>query len=171
MTDATPLNAEQLAAYLALKEVSSLLEHAVEQQLREDGGLSGPQFEILARLNVAASGRLRMTDLADGLVYSRSGLTYQAAQLEKAGLITRTPAEDDERSIVVEMTPAGRALLGQVMPGHIEVVQQLMLNALSRTDIAAITDILGRVRDQMRAAPGRSAAPRSPRGRSPRRTG
>ena len=171
MTDATPLNAEQLAAYLALKEVSSLLEHAVEQQLREDGGLSGPQFQILARLNAAATGRLRMTDLADGLVYSRSGLTYQAAQLEKAGLITRTPAEDDERSIVVEMTPAGRAVLGQVMPGHVEVVQRLMLDALSRADIAAITDILGRVRDQMRAAPARSAAPRSPRGSSTRRSG
>jgi DNA-binding MarR family transcriptional regulator len=171
VTDATPIDAEQLAAYLALKEVSSLLEHAVEKQLRVDGGLSPPQFQILARLNAAAAGRLRMTDLADGLVYSRSGLTYQAAQLEKAGLITRTPAEDDERSIVVEMTPAGRAVLGKVMPGHVEVVQQLMLNALSRTDIAAITDILGRIRDQMRAAPARSAAPRSPRGSSPRRTG
>jgi DNA-binding MarR family transcriptional regulator len=112
-----------------------------------------------------------MTDLADGLVYSRSGLTYQAAQLETAGLIMRTPADDDERSIVVEMTPAGRAVLAKVMPGHIEVVQRLMLNALNRKDIAAITDILGRVRDQMRAAPARSAAPRPPRGSSARRTG
>jgi DNA-binding MarR family transcriptional regulator len=171
VTDATPMEPEQLAAYLALKEVSSLLEHAVEQQLQADGGLSGPQFQILARLDGSATGRLRMTDLADSLVYSRSGLTYQAAQLEKAGLITRTPAEDDERSIVVEMTPAGRAVLGKVMPGHIEVVRRLMLNALNRKDIATITDILGRVRDQMRAAPARSAAPRTPRGSSPRRSG
>ncbi len=157
MTDATPLDAEQLAAYLALKEVSSLLEHAVEQQLRADGGLSGPQFQILARLMDAPAGHLRMTDLADSLVYSRSGLTYQAAQLEKAGLITRTPAEDDERSITVTLTPAGRELLGRVMPGHVEVVQRLLLTSLSRADIAAITDILSRVRDRMRTAPPRSA--------------
>ena len=52
-----------------------------------------------------------------------------------------------------------------------EVVQRLLLNALNRKDIAAITDILGRVRDQMRAAPARSAATRSPRGSSPRRSG
>jgi DNA-binding MarR family transcriptional regulator len=157
VTDATSLDPDELAAYLALKEVGSLLDHAVEQQLREAGGLSGPQFQILARLHDSPRGHLRMTDLADSLVYSRSGLTYQAMQLEKAGLITRTPAEDDERSIIVTLTPAGREVLGRVMPGHIEVVQRLLLTSLSRTDIAAITDILGRVRDRMRTAPPRSA--------------
>ena len=160
MTDATPLDAEQLRAYLVLKEVSSLLEHAVEQQLRVDGGLTGPQFQILARLHDAPGSRLRMTDVADGMVYSRSGLTYQAGQLEQAGLIARTPAEDDERSIMVTLTPAGRERLGQVLPGHVEVVQRLLLNSLDRADIAAITEVLGKVRDRMRTAPPRSAAPR-----------
>ena len=164
MTEATsPLPPEQLAAYLTLKEVGSLLEHAVEKQLRDEGGLTVPQFQILARLNVAAGGRLRMTDLADGLVYSRSGLTYQAAQLEKAGLVTRTPGEDDERSVTVTLTATGRAALQHVMPGHVEVVQRLFLDVLEPGDIAAITGILGRVRDRMRAAPPRSAAPRPPR--------
>jgi DNA-binding MarR family transcriptional regulator len=171
VTDATPLNRAQLAAYLALTEVSSLLGHAVDQQLRLDGDLSRPQFQILARLNVAPAGRLRMTDLADGLVYSRSGLTYQAGLLEKAGLVTRTPGEDDERSVTVTMTAAGRDRLNTVMPGHVEVVQRLMLSALSPDDIAILTDVLGRVRAKMRSAPPRSAAPRPERGSSPRRTG
>jgi len=160
VTDATPLTAEQLRAYLVLKEVSSLLAHEVEQQLRVDGGLTGPQFQILARLNDAPGARLRMTDVADSLVYSRSGLTYQAGQLEKAGLITRAPAEDDERSVMVTLTPAGRERLQRVLPGHIEVVQRLLLNSLDREDIATITGILGKVRDRMRTAPPRSAAPR-----------
>ncbi|WP_084297888.1 MarR family winged helix-turn-helix transcriptional regulator [Actinoplanes friuliensis] len=166
MTEATPMDAEQLGAYLALKDVSSLLEHAVEQQLRVDGGLSGPQFQILARLSAAPERRLRMTDVADSMVYSRSGLTYQAGQLEKAGLIKRTPGEDDERSIIVTLTPAGQARLDQVLPGHIEVVQSLLLTSLSRRDITTITEILGRVRDRMRTAPPRSAAPRSTATRS-----
>jgi DNA-binding MarR family transcriptional regulator len=171
VTDATPLDPEQLAAYLALKEVSSLLEHAVERQLRVDGDLTGPQFQILARLRASAAGRLSMTDLADGLVYSRSGLTYQAGLLEKAGLISRSPGEDDERSVTVTLTPAGRDRLDQVMPGHVELVQRLMLSAMSRKDVATITDILGRVRDRMRTAPPRSAAPRPRRGNSPRTQG
>jgi DNA-binding MarR family transcriptional regulator len=168
VTDATPLDAEQLAAYLALQEVSSLLEHAVARQLRVDGDLTTPQFQILARLRASAAGRLSMTDLADGLVYSRSGLTYQAGLLEKAGLISRSPGEDDERSVTVTLTPAGRDRLDQVMPGHVELVQRLMLSAMSRKDITTITDILGRVRDRMRTAPPRSAAPRSAAAR-PRR--
>jgi DNA-binding MarR family transcriptional regulator len=171
VTDATSLNRAQLAAYLALTEVSSLLEHAVAQQLRADGGLTTPQFQILARLNVAPGGRLRMTDLADGLVYSRSGLTYQAGLLEKSGLVSRSPGEDDERSVTVTLTDGGRDRLNTVMPGHVEVVQRLMLSALSDDDIAVLTDVMGRIRTQMRQAPPRSAAPRPERGNSPRRNG
>ena len=107
------------------------------------------------------AGHLRMTDLADGLVYSRSGLTYQAAQLEKRGLVSRTPGADDERSVTVTLTPAGRAVLADVMPGHVEVVQRLMLDALTPADITTVAGILGKVRDHMRTAPPRSAAPRA----------
>jgi DNA-binding MarR family transcriptional regulator len=159
VTEPTRLAPAQLAAYFALTEVSSLLEHAVEQQLRTDGGLTTPQFQILARLN-SAGGRLRMTDLADGLVYSRSGLTYQAAQLQKRGLVSRTPGAADERSVEVTLTPAGRNVLAQVMDGHVEVVQRLMMSTLADADIAVLTEVLGRVRDHMRTAPPRSAAPR-----------
>jgi hypothetical protein len=83
VSEATPgLNSEQLGAYFALMEVSSLLQYAVDEHLRADGDLSYVQFQILARLVDAPDGRLRMTDLADGVVYSRSGLTYQAGLLE-----------------------------------------------------------------------------------------
>jgi DNA-binding MarR family transcriptional regulator len=165
------LGAGQLAAYLALQEVSSVLQHAVEQQLKADGGLTNPQFQILARLRAAPDERARMTDLADGLVYSRSGLTYQAAQLEKAGLVTRAPGEDDERSVTVTLTEAGRARLAQVFPGHIEVVQRLMFDGMSEDDVRALIQIMGRIRRRMRSAPPRSARPRPPRERSPRSTG
>jgi DNA-binding MarR family transcriptional regulator len=101
-----------------------------------------------------------MTDLADGVVYSRSGLTYQAGRLEEAGLIARKPSADDERSTTVAITAAGRELLTRVMPGHVQLVRRMLLDPLDRDDVAALTDILGRVRDRMPAAPPRSAAPR-----------
>jgi DNA-binding MarR family transcriptional regulator len=164
MTVNASLDAEELAAYFALMEVGSLLQHAVEQQLRRDGDLSYVQFQILAGLGDAPGGAERMTDIADRLVHSRSGLTYQAAQLESAGLITRVPSVDDERSTTVTLTNAGRAIVRRVLPGHVALVRQLLLSPLDRPDIAVLTRTLTRVRDQLRAAPPRSAvAPRSPR--------
>jgi DNA-binding MarR family transcriptional regulator len=164
MPDPQPsLDPVQLSAYFALIEVVGLLRHAVEQQLREAGGLSYVQFQLLARLGDSPTGSHRMTDLADGVVYSRSGLTYQAGLLEKAGLVTRTPSPDDERSVTVTITDAGRALLAEVLPGHAEVISHLLFEPLSRTDAKTLADLLAPVRDHMRSAPPRSAARRGPR--------
>ncbi|MFF3564696.1 MarR family winged helix-turn-helix transcriptional regulator [Streptomyces sp. NPDC002574] len=150
---------EQLAAYFALTEAVSMLQHAIDQQLRAEGDLSYVQFQLLARLS-DAEGSLTMTELADGVVYSRSGLTYQAALLEKAGLITRAPSPDDERATLVTITDAGRARLADVLPGHIAVAQQMFFAPLGPDDLRHLHDIMGRVRDHMRARPPRSAAPR-----------
>jgi DNA-binding MarR family transcriptional regulator len=170
MPDSPPsLDAAELGAYFALVEVVSLLRHAVEQQLREAGDLSYVQFQLLARLGDSPTGSHRMTELADGVVYSRSGLTYQAGLLEKAGLVTRAPAPDDERSITVTITDAGRARLAKVFSGHIEVIRDLLFEPLSRDDVVALGGLLAPVRDHMRAAPPRSAAPRSRKPIRPRR--
>ncbi|HEY4455871.1 MAG TPA: MarR family transcriptional regulator [Pseudonocardiaceae bacterium] len=165
MSDAPPsLDPVQLGAYFDLIEVTSLLRHAVEQQLRAAGDLSYVQFQLLARLGDSPTGSHRMTDLADGVVYSRSGLTYQAGLLEKAGLVVRTPSPDDERGITVTITEAGRALLANVLPGHVEVVSSLLFEPLSRNDVKALAALLAPVRDHMRASPPRSAAPRRRKG-------
>jgi DNA-binding MarR family transcriptional regulator len=157
--DVQPLQPEQLGTYFALMEAVSLLQHQVEQQLRAEGDISYVQFQLLARL-AQAPGPLTMTDLADGVVYSRSGLTYQAGLLEKAGLITRGPAPDDDRATLVTLTGAGQALVARVLPGHVEVARRLLFDPLTDDDVRHLGDIMTRVRDHMRARPPRSAAPR-----------
>ena len=152
----------QLATYFALMEAVSLLQHGVEQQLRAEGDLSYVQFQLLARL-ADAQGPLTMTQLADGVVYSRSGLTYQAGLLEKAGLITRGPSADDDRATLVTLTDAGLALVGRVLPGHVRVVRRLLIDPLGDTELHDLGRIMTRVRDHMRAQPPRSAAPRKRR--------
>ena len=161
MTGPAPaLDPTQLGAYFALIEVSSLLRHAVEQQLQDAGDLSYVQFQLLARLGDSPEGSCRMTELADGVVYSRSGLTYQAQTLEQRGLVTRAPSVDDERGTTVTITAEGRETLAKVFPGHIAVLKDLLFEPLGRADIDTLAEVLGRVRDHMRAAPPRSAAPR-----------
>ncbi|MEU7877001.1 MarR family winged helix-turn-helix transcriptional regulator [Microbispora bryophytorum] len=153
------LDPQQLGVYFALMEAVSLLQHQVEVQLRAEGDLSYVQFQLLARL-ASVDGYLTMTQLADGVVYSRSGLTYQAGLLEKAGLITRSPSPDDERSTLVAVTEEGLALVGRVLPGHVEVTRRLLFEPLSDDDLHHLGDIMTRVRDHMRAQPPRSAVPR-----------
>jgi DNA-binding MarR family transcriptional regulator len=156
------LDPQQLGAYFVLTEAVSLLQYHVEQQLRAEGGLSYVQFQLLARL-ADAHGPLTMTQLADGVVYSRSGLTYQADLLEKAGLIARGPSPDDDRATLVTITGNGLALVDRVLPGHVQVIRRLLFDPLSGDDLHHLGDIMTRVRDHMRAQPPRSAAPRKHR--------
>lgn len=161
MSDApAALTPTQLSAYLAFTEVGSLLRPAVEKQLRDTGDLSYIQFQLLARLGDTPDGRLRMTDLADGVVYSRSGLTYQAQLLEQRGLIARSPSPDDERSTVASITDAGRVILRTVFPGHIATVHGLLFTPLDDEDADDLARILGRVTAHLRASPRRSATRR-----------
>ncbi len=162
MTEETnaALDPTELGAYFALIEVSSLLRHAVEQQLKEAGDLSYVQFQLLATLGDSPEGSRRMTDLADGVVYSRSGLTHQAGLLEKAGLVTRAPSVEDERSVTVTITQAGRDRLATVFPGHIAVLKKLFLAPIDAGEVVELGRTLSAVRDHMRSNPPRSAAPR-----------
>lgn len=152
------LQSDELAAYLALMEVAGLLRHEVEQQLRDEGPLSYVQFQLLARLGLdSPTGSERMTDLADGVVYSRSGLTYQVGLLEKAGLVERSASPDDERVVTVTISAEGRTMIARVLPGHVAVVRRQLFDAMPASATRSLLDMLVPVREHMRAAPPRSA--------------
>lgn len=159
---ARALKPQQMHTYFALTEAVSLLQYAVQRQLRAEGDLSYVQFEILALL-ADAKQPLTMTNLADGVVYSRSGLTHQAGVLEDAGLITRRASSVDQRETVVDITKAGAARVAKVLPGHIQIVSDLLFETLSDRDVRTLGDIMSRARDHMRSLPPRSAAPRNRR--------
>lgn len=141
---AASITADELTAYFALRAAGDRLQRAVAEQLREHG-LTEVQFSILARLRDA--GEVRMSDLARVLVTSKSGLTYQAAQLEGRGLLARRGSDADERSVLIRLEPAGVALLEQVLPGHVALVRALMLDRLSAGELRAIASGLGKVAD------------------------
>ena len=173
MTFAAPysdlkLDETQLRAYFGLMDVAGLLRHHVEQQLRTAADLTYVQFKVLARLGLdSPTGSLRMTELADEVVYSRSGLTYQAGQMEKAGWVERTPSPEDDRGVTVTITDAGRARLAEALPGHVEVLRELLFSTLTKDDVTALVALLEPVLDRMRAAPARSTASRRRRATAP----
>ncbi|RKT83086.1 DNA-binding transcriptional regulator, MarR family [Saccharopolyspora antimicrobica] len=146
------LDDEEMAAWNAFVEASNLVARKVEQQLREQVGLSHPQYEILVRLSAAPGGELRMTELAQLVVTSKSGLTYQITQLEKAGLVRRRTCESDDRGVYALLTDAGRGKLRAAAPGHVEVVRANLIDVLDRDQLRAVTAGLGAVTRHLRTS-------------------
>ena len=135
------LTERQLQTWQAFLAVSSQLNRRVEQQLRDDAGLSHPQYEVLARL-AAAGGALRMTDLAGAALTSKSGLSYQVGQLEKAGLVGRRSCESDDRGVIAFLTEPGWSELRAAAAGHAALVGELLVDALSPDQFAAFSTAL-----------------------------
>ena len=86
-----------------------------------------------------------MTELAGTLLTSKSGLTYQVTQLEKAGLVERRSCPSDVRGVLAVLTEAGRRLLERAAPGHVTLVRELLIDVLTPGQLAGLADALGEV--------------------------
>lgn len=148
------LNDEEKRAWTAFTTAHALLYRRLEQQLKRDFGLSGLQYEILARLSGAPDRELRMAELACALVNSKSGLTYQIGQMEKHGLVRRRSCASDDRAVYAVLTDDGMALLERAAPGHVGTVKELLMDALTPEQVRALADGLGEASRRMTAGPG-----------------
>jgi DNA-binding MarR family transcriptional regulator len=147
---AAGISRREFRAYAALIASSTLLQRAVERNLREQADLTQVQFEILMNLSNAGDSGLRMALLADALIVSRSGLSYQVAQLESRGWITRERSADDERGVVARITPEGERMRQRVFAGHIDIVRRAFLDAVDPGELATLTAALERVVGRLR---------------------
>lgn len=145
MTQPRWLDSEEKAAWNAFLAASHRVERRVEHHLREQEGLSHPQYEILVRLADEPEWQLRMTELAESLLTSKSGASYQIGKLEKAGLVYRSSCPGDDRGVFAVLTEEGMAKLNRVAPGHVELVRSSLIDLLSREQLAALTDALDTV--------------------------
>jgi DNA-binding MarR family transcriptional regulator len=149
-----PLHDGRLTAAGLLFEVAWGLLDRLDPQIGEHG-LGRSEFEALLRLARSPEGRLRMTDLAAQTNLSASGLTRLVDRLQARGLVTRQADATDGRGLLAEVTAAGRALVLEVVPGHLELIQQWYVDALSPAQLEALTDALRAVRARVR--PGAEA--------------
>ena len=147
---AAGVSPEEFRAYSALIASSTLLQRAVERNLREQADLTQVQFEILMNLATAGDAGIRMAQLADALIVSRSGLSYQVAQLESRGWITRERSADDERGVVAHITPEGERMRQGVFAGHVDIVRSAFLDAVEPGELATLTETLERVVGRLR---------------------
>jgi len=134
---------------MAFFSAAALLNRRLDQQLKDDADLTHVQYEILSRLSGAAGQELRMTELAESIYTSQSGVTYQITQLEKAGLVRRRICPSGPRAVYAVLTDAGFATLERAAPGHVTAVRELLIDVLTPEQLTALADGLGRARDRM----------------------
>jgi DNA-binding MarR family transcriptional regulator len=143
---ATPAPAvNRLAAWEALVRAHATLLRALDAELQAEHGLSAGDYDVLVTLANAPGDSLRMRELADRVVLSRSGITRRVDRLEREGVVRREPAPDDGRSIVACLTDLGRERLRAAAGVHIAGVEERFLGRYSDEELATITELLERV--------------------------
>ncbi|HZG04873.1 MAG TPA: MarR family transcriptional regulator [Streptomyces sp.] len=150
MSEPRWLDELEMAAWQGFLEASNRVARRLEQQLKDEAGLSHPQYEILVHLADAPGGEIRMTELAERLITSKSGLTYQVGQLERRGLVRRRSCPTDVRGVFAVLTDEGRATLRGAAPGHVAAVREALIDVLDRDQLAVLAEALGEVGRRLR---------------------
>jgi DNA-binding MarR family transcriptional regulator len=133
-----------LGAWQALLRAHATLLRQLEKDLEKETGLALADFDVLAQLAIAG-GELRMTELADRALISRSGMTRRVARLVAVGLVRRANADADARGVVVALTDAGMARLTETAPVHARGIAQLFVAKLNDQELAALESALAKV--------------------------
>lgn len=113
----------------------------------EQHRLSSVEFEVLLRLARSPQNRLRMTDLSGQTSLSTSGVTRVVDRMDREGLIRREACASDRRSSYAVITEAGIKRLEDVLPGHLDLMQQWFIGQLSPAELDQMMESLRRIRD------------------------
>jgi DNA-binding MarR family transcriptional regulator len=115
--------------------------------------LSMPDYEILAQLSDAPDRRMRMSELADVAMLSRSRLSHRMKVMEKAGWVRREACPIDKRGFFAVMTPKGWKAIEAAAPDHVNSVRQRFVDLLDKEDQIILAEIFSRVGDELRKDP------------------
>ncbi len=148
----TQLSERELAAWRGMLRVHARLVAVLDQELEREQGLPLGSYEVLLNLADAPDGSLRMGDLADRLLLSRSGLTRLIDRLVARGVVERHTCADDRRGTYACLTPTGRTLFEAARPTHLRGVREHFLDRLSKDDLDRLGAIWERVIEGQRPA-------------------
>jgi DNA-binding MarR family transcriptional regulator len=138
VTEPRWLTPQEQAVWRAYLDVSRLLTDRLQRRLVDDAGLSLAEYEVMVQLSETEGRRLRMSDLADRVVNSRSRLTHTVARMEERGLVRREACPDDGRGVLCILTDAGFGVLEAAAPDHVETVREALFDVLHPDEVAAL---------------------------------
>ena len=141
-----PSDAER-GAWAGFLRAHSRIVKVLDRELAAGHDLPLSEYDVLVQLGLTEEGRLRMSDLADAIVLSPSGLTRLVDRLARRGLLRRERCEADSRVVYAAITEAGFEKLLEATPTHLDGIGRLFWAHLSDEqagELAAIIGCLGR---------------------------
>jgi len=139
------LSAAELRAWHGTLQFTSATTRALDDALSAAHGISVKEFDVLITLFNAPDGRLRMSELAERVLLSASGVTHLVTRLERDGLVQRIVDENDRRSFFAAPTPAGQERLRESRPTHNEVVREHLTRRLTPNQLDAMGGLLHKI--------------------------
>jgi len=132
---------EELGAWREFLRAHARLTRRMETDLVREQRLSLAAYDVLVQLADAPDRRLRMTDLADALLLSRSGVTRLVGRLEQIGLVSRCRAVGDGRGVVAELTDRGLDRLRTASATHLGGINRHFAGRLKPVQLAMLREI------------------------------
>ncbi|MGV8875086.1 MAG: MarR family winged helix-turn-helix transcriptional regulator [Rhodococcus sp. (in: high G+C Gram-positive bacteria)] len=142
------LDSAEQQAWRAYLDATRLLLRDLDNQLTRDSGISFTDFELLVVLSEAPGRRRRMSELADAVTTTRSGVTRAISRLVECGWVQRVRCDDDKRGMSAELTEAGMNTLAAASPGHAAAVRENMFDLVDPKDLDALIRTFTAMRDQ-----------------------
>ena len=137
----------RLAAWTTFLRAHSRVVRELERELLAEQELALTDYDVLVQLSAAPDRRLRMSELADRLLLSRSGVTRLVDRLVADGLVERVTCESDRRGQWAALTDAGYDRLRRASPTHLRGVATHFLDRLSADDLRSLERMLAGVLD------------------------
>lgn len=138
------LSDTEYRAWRGFLRAHSAVVRRLEADLLREHGLPLAWYDVLVQLVEAPEHELRMTELAERVLVSRSGLTRLVDRMAAQGLVTRRPCESDARGYFAVLTPEGFERLREAAPTHLAGVRDYAIGGLSEDELAELGRLMGR---------------------------
>ncbi len=159
VTEPRWLDEDERRTWLAFIVATQLFFEQVERDLQRDANLPFAYYEILVILSESPDRRLRMSELADATLSSRSRLSHAIGRLEATGWVRRESCPTDRRAAYAVLTDAGYAVLEAAAPGHVESVRAHLFDQLSAEQLDALRDVAETLARHLVASTGTTPPP------------
>ena len=126
-------------AWIAFLTAYGRVTRALSSELMDASGMSLADFDVMAQLARAEGYALRMTELADAALISKSGLTRRIDRLAVNGWVTRRRCTEDGRVHWASLTPLGVKAFRAAAPGHLRAVAERFGASLPTSEMDRLT--------------------------------